>query len=244
MVTCQNGAHPRLPEYSATPPLTLIYDITPPAPLTDLGALVGALHPPGSVISITFTERLMCARPYIFTVQILAPASAPASASMANPATAVNGSSNGTLSGEVMYDSACLRPETCLPVLCLDATISFTVPTSLAVGVFDVMLSGVSDAVLNSDTQPLLLPGLRTTTAAAGSAAHRRLQQQQDGRHQVPHKNAMNGSAAGHDARAAVLRGMHDTGAAAAGSGGGGAGAGAGGVQAQVKAKARSAIRR
>lgn len=62
-ILCQNGPNPGIPEFTTTPPLTLIYDTLPPSLMTDVHTLLNTPHPPGSLVAVTFSEPLLCAQP-------------------------------------------------------------------------------------------------------------------------------------------------------------------------------------
>lgn len=129
---CQNGPNPTVPEYTATPPLTLIYDTEPPAVMTDIPVLAALPRRPGSLITVSFSEPLLCVQPAPWYVGIYA-----------DPAQAY-----------LLYSSqgSFRRTPQFLTVSCNGATLSFVIPPPLLqtnLTSINVYYFGITDQNLN-----------------------------------------------------------------------------------------------
>lgn len=69
-VQCQGGPNGAVPEYTSTPLLRLIYDTLPPALMTDVSKLTAAVYPPGALVTVAFSEALLCQQPAPWSVAL------------------------------------------------------------------------------------------------------------------------------------------------------------------------------
>lgn len=141
MVSCINGPNKGAPEFSTTPTLTLVYDTRPPLLVTDIGALVRTTYQPGNIIALSYSEDVLCARPYAFQVQLLYGAT-------------------------VLFDSSSSKAGLELPLRCVTSNIMLVIPGSItskvsldggATAKVQLRLVGVSDQWFNSDQDPTLI---------------------------------------------------------------------------------------
>lgn len=150
VVSCINGLNKGAPEYSTTPTLTLVYDTRPPLLVTDVAALARTTYQPGNMITLSYSEDLLCTRPYAFQIQLR----------------------SGTT---VLFDSSSSEPGFELPLRCVASNILLVIPGSVTSKIsldggatvkVQLRLVGVSDQWFNSDLDPTVIE----LTLAAPSA--------------------------------------------------------------------------
>lgn len=155
VVQCQNGPSKERAEYALSTPLTLVYDTQPPRLLTDMNVLRASPYEAGAVLTLSYSEELLCALPYTFQVQLL--------------------QQNADGSRELLYDSWSTRPESALPVHCTGAHVTFPLPAALAQHValpatLLITVAAMRDLALNEDTSNTTIP-IRVVKAAAAVQA-------------------------------------------------------------------------
>lgn len=130
------------PEFSTTPALTLVYDIMPPVLVTSTTQLSRTPLRPGTTLLLTYSEDLLCTRPYGFTIELLQ------MTSVGNVTTT-----------EALYSAASLLPSKFLPLTCAGNSIMLQVPVAIAQrlalpATVGLRLAGVMDLYLNTDPAP------------------------------------------------------------------------------------------
>lgn len=139
VVACVNGPNPSAPEYATTLPLTLVYDTRPPTMVTDTIALANATLFPGNTVTISYSENLLCTRPFAFQVQLV------------QFVTLANVSST-----QVLYDSDSSQSDSALPLQCVGPNMHLLIPTTIGQrlslpATIGIRLAGVADLYLNSN---------------------------------------------------------------------------------------------
>lgn len=145
VIACVNGPNPSAAEYSTTPPLTLVYDTLPPSMVTDTVALANATLFPGNVVTISYSEDLLCTRPFAFQVQLV------------QFVTVGNVSST-----QVLYDSGSSQSDTALPLRCSGPDIHLLIPRTIGQRLslpttIGIRMAGVTDLYFNSNSGALTL---------------------------------------------------------------------------------------
>lgn len=95
------------PEYSTTSTLTLVYDTRAPILVTNVAAISSSTFVPGNVISLTFSEDLQCAMPYLFQAELRS-------------------------GGTTLYEVSNAIEADVLPLRCVGAMMSIQIPTGIA----------------------------------------------------------------------------------------------------------------
>jgi hypothetical protein len=146
VVACVHGPNPSAAEAATTPVLTLIYDTRPPVLVTSAEALASITFFTGSRLTVTFSEDLICTRPYVFDVQL------------------VQYSTVGNVSTtSMLYKAGAGSPENELPLLCEGPRLTMLLPKDLGERItlpatIGVLLAGVADLYLNSIPTPVTMP--------------------------------------------------------------------------------------
>lgn len=145
VVACVNGPNPSAAEYSTSPLLTLLYDTLPPVMVTDTAALANATFSPGSSVTLSYSEDLICTRPFFFQIQLVQ-----------------NTTVGGAPSTQMLYDSGSSLSGSALPLRCAGSDIRLAIPRAIGQKVslpatVGIVLAKVADLYLNSDASSTTL---------------------------------------------------------------------------------------